>query len=129
MKKLIIICLLLVGLSSMAQTGKIITTVIDTTAIADSVRILGPLYWDYNWNVTIETMTLDAADATLTIQVGNSASGPWINYSSNSVITLGADTTMAYEDTSLAWLYMRLAVAKNTAATGDFKVVMSKYKK
>jgi hypothetical protein len=129
MKKLIIICLLLSGLAVQAQVGKVVTTLINTTTVADTTTTIGPLNMDYLWNITIQSTTLSAADASVEIEVANASAGPWVDYDSNFNSLLPTTGVTAFGDVELGWLYMRVIILKNSAATGDIKVVMSKYKK
>jgi len=129
MKKILFICLLLSGMAVQAQVGKVITTVINTTTIADSTKSVGPFNMDYSWNVTITSASLDAADASVEIQVSNASAGPWVDYDANFNSLLPASGTVAFEAESLNWTYLRVVILKGSCASGTMKVVMSKYKK
>jgi len=129
MKKLIIICLLISGMAVQAQVGKVVTTIISSTTIADTTKSFGPLNMDYNWNITVQTASLDAGDASVEIQVANVSTGPWIDYASNMNATLPTTGTVAFSDDHLDWLYMRVVVLKNAASSGTVEVKMLKYKR
>jgi hypothetical protein len=129
MKKLIIICLLISGMAVQAQVGKVVTTIISSTTIADTTKSFGPLNMDYNWNITVQTASLDAGDASVEIQVANVSTGPWIDYASNMNATLPTTGTVAFSYDHLDWLYMRVVVLKNAASSGTVEVKMLKYKR
>jgi hypothetical protein len=129
MKKLLIICLLFAGMAAQAQVGKVLTTVINTTTIADSTKNIGPLNMNYEWNITVKTVSLNAGDATVHLEVANAAAGPWIDYASNMNATLPTTGSVAFSDTQLDWLYMRVVVEKVSATSGTFIVQMLTYKK
>ncbi len=129
MKKLIIICLLISGMAVQAQVGKVVTTLINTTTVADTTTTIGPLNMDYLWNITIQSVSLSAADASVEIEVANASAGPWVDYASNMNATLPTTGTVAFSDDHLDWLYMRVVVLKNSAASGTVEVKMLKYKR
>lgn len=129
MKKLIIICLLISGMAVQAQVGKVLTTIIASTTIADSTKNIGPLNMNYQWNLTVQTASLNAGDATVHLEVANATAGPWTDYASNMNATLPTTGSVAFSDTNMAWLYMRVVVAKVSATTGTFIVKMLTYKK
>ena len=109
---------------------KVITTIVDSTALAADTTNIGPMYLDYVWAIHVESWTLDATDATVTIQVANTTSGKWIDYSANSVLTLNAaSVTWAFEDDRLAWLYMRVITAPVSVTSGDYRIRMTKIRR
>lgn len=109
---------------------KVITTIVDSTALAADTTNIGPMYLDYVWAIHVESWTLDATDATVTIQVANTTSGKWIDYSANSVLTLNAASgTWAFEDDRLAWLYMRVITAPVSVTSGDYRIRMTKIRR
>jgi hypothetical protein len=109
---------------------KVITTIVDSTALAADTTNIGPMYLDYVWAIHVESWTLDATDATVTIQVANTTSGKWIDYSANSVLTLNAASgTWAFEDDRLAWLYMRVITGVGSVTSGDYRIRMTKIRR
>ena len=114
---------LLVG-TSQAQIQKVLLENIkDSVAlVADTTDAIGPYSWSYGWVLQVETFDVDAADATVTIQVSNDTSY-WINYADNSALTL-TDTLglHAYEDDRLLWQYMRVITAPVSVTSGEYRV-------
>jgi len=125
MKRLIFIALVaLVGLTAQAQVNKtLLATVKDSVAlVADTTNAYGPYLWDYKWVVTVDTYTLSAADATLTIQVSNDSLN-WINYADNAALALTNTSGLhGFEDDRMVWQYFRFITAAGTVATGEYTV-------
>ena len=129
MKKLLLIAIMFAGMATYAQTGKARYILADSVAIAvDSVQV-GPLYWDYNWNVAVRGIGLNAADATATIEVSNYSTGPWVKYDDNAALTIPANGTIAFEDSKLTWIYLRVKMNPGTATAGRYDVVLTRIQK
>ena len=121
--------MVLIGLGLMAQE-KTVTTIIDSTALVADTTNIGPLYLDYVWAIHVESWSLDNTDATVTIQVANTTTGEWVNYSANSTLTLNAASGVwAFEDDRLAWLYMRVITAPVSVTSGTYKIQMTKIRR
>jgi len=130
MKKAILtVIMVLIGLGLMAQE-KTVTTIIDSTALVADTTNIGPLYLDYVWAIHVEAWSLDDIDATVTIQVANTTTGEWVDYSANSTLTLNAASGVwAFEDDRLAWLYMRVITAPVSVTSGDYRIRMTKIRR
>jgi len=74
------------------------------------------------WGIHIATASLDATDSQFKIQVSYSAAGTWMNYSSNSTITMGATDTNGYSDSYLVWPLMRIIVIPNSVTSGTYAI-------
>ena len=127
MKKIVLLIgLVLVSISGFSQVEKMTAiTIKDSVAlVADTttVKTAGFMY-DYRWAITAETFSLDAADATVTIQVSSdTTSNNWVNYSSNSSITLAASGMHAYQGDDLVFKYVRVITAPVSVTSGEYRL-------
>jgi len=126
MKKLLIPLILIVGISAQAQVKKITpVTVKDSVALVADTTTISTSGFDYNylWAVTVETFSLDAADATVTIQVSSdTTNNNWVKYANNSSLTLGTSGMHAYQGDDLVFEFMRVITAPVSVTSGEYRV-------
>ena len=100
---------------------QVVTQIASKTPATENVAI-NMNEFSKSWGIMIETTSLDAADATVTIQGSHSTSGGWIQYSDNSALTLPTTGVVAFEDNHCTWPYLRLVVDKGSVTSGTFIV-------
>nr|BDD47705.1 hypothetical protein 7 [bacterium] len=130
MKKILFLLIAaLFSVGAFSQTDKYNQTLIDSTDLAADTTIFGPFNYTYEWQIHIETWSLDAADAEFKIQVAPDSTYTFVDYADNSTITLDETTGgKAYEDYHFTAKYLRLITVPNSVTSGTYRVVMQRIK-
>lgn len=130
MKKIIwFIALVWLPIFAIAQE-KTVISVLDSVALTSDTVDLAVMKNNYGWTLGIETWSLNAADATVSIYVSDQAAGPFTLYDSNAAMTLTTTTGLtAFEDDKFLWKYMRIVIAAGSVTSGDIEIRLTRFRR